>query len=340
MRHFETKKRAWLALILCVTLLLAVATGASLWFMLAMPGQSHRGPPAPVSADERILADRLRTHVAAIAGQIHNTENPQALAQAARYIERQLREMDYAVAIQRYPSSGVEVENLEVEIRGATRPREIVVIGAHYDSAPDTQGANDNASGTAMVLELARRFRTSRPERTLRFVLFSNEEPPHFKMPTMGSLVYANRSRARNENIVAMLSLETIGYYTDAPDSQQYPSILKPLFPSTGNFIAFVGDLRSRALVRQSIAAFRSAQDFPSEGLAAPSEIEGVDWSDHGSFWRNGYRALMITDTAIFRYPHYHSAQDTPDKLDYDKMARVAHGVGAVVGALAATPPN
>jgi Zn-dependent M28 family amino/carboxypeptidase len=132
-----------------------------------------------------------------------------------------------------------------------------------------------------------------------------------------------------------MLSLETIGYYSDAPNSQQYPPPFNLYYPSTGNFIGFVGNEESSRLVEQVVRAFRQHAKFPSEGSAAPSDVPGVGWSDHWSFWQAGYPALMVTDTAPFRYPHYHLSSDTPDKLDYDRMARVVDGLQAVIGDLA-----
>jgi hypothetical protein len=147
----------------------------------------------------------------------------------------------------------------------------------------------------------------------------------------MGSLVYANSCKEKGENIVAMYSIETIGYYSDAAGSQRYPAPLGWFYPSRGNFIAFVGNIGSRGLVRRSISTFRKAVHFPSEGAALPSAIPGVSWSDHWSFWKNGYDAIMITDTAPYRYPHYHDAADTPGKLDYERMARVTHGLVNVI---------
>ena len=171
--------------------------------------------------------------------------------------------------------------------------------------------------------------------RTVRLVAFVNEEPPFCHTDLMGSRVYARRCRARDENVVAMLSLETIGFYVDEPGSQKYPFPFSLFYPDTGNFVGFVGNLGSRSLTRRSIRAFRESTDFPSEGLAAPGWIPGIGWSDHWSFWQEGYPGVMITDTAPFRYPHYHTPQDTPDRIDYDRFARVVMGVSGVVEALA-----
>ena len=229
--------------------------------------------------------------------------------------------------------------NLAAEISGTSRADEIIVIGGHYDSvlveSLPCPGANDNASGAAATLALARAFAELTPQRTVRFVLFVNEEPPFFQNPFMGSWIYAKRCRERDENIVAMFSLETIGYYSDERGSQKYPFPLGLLYPSTGNFIAFVGNVGSRKLVRESIGSFRRHAEFPSEGGALPGSMPGVGWSDHWAFWQEGYPALMVTDTAPFRYPHYHQASDTPDKLDYDRMSRVVDGLERVVSDLA-----
>jgi Zn-dependent M28 family amino/carboxypeptidase len=252
--------------------------------------------------------------------------------------------MGYAVASQSYVSHGKLVRNLEVELPGGGEPfgsaqgepPEIVLVGAHYDTVAGSPGANDNASGVAALLEIARLLAGSKARRAVRFVAFVNEEPPLFSRPDMGSRVYARRSAARGERIVAMLSLETIGYYSSAPGSQRYPNPLYGLFyPDRGDFLAFVGNLASRSLVRTAVESFRRHTDFPSEGVAAPGWWGGVHWSDHSSFWLEGYPAIMVTDTALYRYPYYHAAGDTPDRLDYNSLARVTAGLARVVAELA-----
>src|SRR5438128_912564 len=143
--------------------------------------------------------------------------------------------------------------------------------------------------------------------RTVRFVAFVNEEGPFFQTDAMGSWVYARRSHARGEQIVAMLSIETIGFYSDVAGSQHYPFPFGLFYPRTGNFIGFVGNIASRALVQRSLAAFREHTALPSEGVAAPGSMTGIGWSDHWAFWHEGYPALMVTDTALFRYAPYHT---------------------------------
>lgn len=310
--------------------------------MIRMPGRSYSGPLPPKGEDEAESQRRLERHVAVLAGQIgeRNMSRPAALAASAAYLEQALRDLGYTVASQELALEGATARNLETERRGASRADEIVLLGAHYDSVIGCPGANDNATGVAGILEIARLLGTRGTPRTLRFVLFVNEEPPFFLTDAMGSRQYAARARARGDKIVAMLSLETIGYYSDSESSQRYPYPFALFYPRTGNFIAFVGNLASRDLVRRCVGSFRQSAAFPSEGLAAPGWITGIGWSDHSSFWEQGYPAVMVTDTALFRYPAYHTAQDTPDKLRLDRMARVVAGLARVAADLAGGAPS
>lgn len=264
-----------------------------------------------------------------------NVDHPAGLERAVGYLTAELKTIGFDVQRQTYKVGGVEVSNLEAEIKGSKHADEIVIIGAHYDSVADSPAANDNGSGVAAVLQMARALKDSKPDRTIRFVLFVNEEPPYFQTGQMGSFVYAKRSKERGEKIVAMLSMETIGFYTDAADSQKYPPPFDRFFPSEGNFVAIVGDVKSKSLVEQVTSAFRKAAKFPSQAISAPASIAGIGFSDQWSFWQCGYPGVMITDTAMFRYPHYHTKDDTPDKLDYDRMSRVVVGITEVVKVIA-----
>lgn len=317
---------------------LALALAWLLWFMVRVPGEPQRGPLAALSEDETRLAAALRRHVEAVASREHNLFQPAALESAARYLEDALAQMGYSPSAQKFSTGMGDARNIEVEVRGSGA--QIVVVGAHYDSVAGAPGGNDNGSGVAATLELARRLRASSPARTLRFVFFVNEEPPFFQGMDMGSRRYALRAKERNERIAAMFCLETIGWYSDAAGSQRFPFPLGFFYPSTGNFLAFVSNLRSRALLHEAIAAFRRGAGIPSEGVAAPALIPGVDWSDHASFWEQGYPALMLTDTAPYRYPHYHTAADTPDKVDYERLARVVTGIEAMLRDLAGVTPS
>lgn len=328
--------------LLRLLVLLLVAAGLlllGLWIaVVAMPGSSHKGALPPLSDEERAVAACLRADVARLAGGLpernlglrHNGQ----LAAAADFIEAELTAAGLPTERQGFAVGQAECHNLVAELRGRSRPDDVLVVGAHYDAPSGSPGANDNASGVAALLALARRTAKTQPAATLRFVAFVNEEPPYFQTPQMGSLVYARRCKQRGERIVGMLSLETIGYYSDAPGSQRYPPLMRLFYPSRGDFIAFVGNLRSRAFVRRCVGLFRRTTQFPSSGAALPGVIPEAGWSDHWSFWQQGYPALMVTDTAPFRYPWYHDADDTPDKLDYARTARVVMGLERVIRAL------
>lgn len=310
----------------------AAFVAALVWYMVSVPGESWRGAWPPLAPAEAALADRLRKHVAAVASAEHNTRTPKSLEAAARYIEAELRAAGYAVRAQSYDSGDGVVRNLEA-VRAGREPRAIV-IGAHYDSVFGPTGANDNGSGVAALLELARAFAGAKPRHTLRFVFFANEEPPYFATAAMGSRIYADELLDRGEALAAMFSLETIGYYSERPASQRYPFPLGLFYPDRGDFVAFVANLASRALLHRALAAFRREARFPSEGIAAPAFIPGVDWSDQWSFWRRGVPAVMITDTAPYRYSHYHLPSDTPDKVDYERLARLGVGLERMLRAL------
>ncbi|MBU0943336.1 MAG: M20/M25/M40 family metallo-hydrolase [Proteobacteria bacterium] len=294
-----------------------------------MPGSSYTGPLPPLSEQEQHTAGLLEKHVHILANEIgpRNIWRRSSMDSTVSYLDKILSDMGYTIQRQEFSSHEVTSTNLEVEIPGHLYPEEIIVVGAHYDTVSNCPGANDNGSGVAALLELARLLADANPQRTVRLVAFANEEPPFFFSNTMGSAFYAARCHDRKEKIMGMLSLETIGYYSDEPGSQQYPFPFSIFYPDTASFIGFVGNIRSRQLVRATIKAFRSHARFPSEGLAAPSFITGVGWSDHLSFWRKGYPAIMVTDTAFNRYASYHTPEDTAEKLDYERMSRVVTGL-------------
>jgi len=250
-----------------------------------------------------------------------------ALAAAEDYITREWRSQGYEVGAQRYEAYGADCANLEVVIPGASRPGEIILVGAHYDSVQGSPGADDNASAVAALLEIARRLRGARPARTLRLVAFVNEEPPFFFVGEMGSGVYAKAARGRGDDIRVMFSLEMLGCYSDVPGSQSYPPFLRHFYPDRGDFIAFVSNLRSRRALKSAVTAFRAVSDFPCESAALPAWVPGVSWSDQLSFWRERYAGVMVTDTAFYRYRYYHTALDTPEKVDCARLARLTEGL-------------
>jgi Zn-dependent M28 family amino/carboxypeptidase len=262
----------------------------------------------------------LRAHVVELARAERNTE----LERAAGYIEQAFAAHGLAPESHHFMSLGRRVRNVEVNAAQVE-----VVVGAHYDTVPGSPGADDNASAVAALIELAGLLGGERLP--IRFVAFANEEEPYFMGPDMGSWVSARRSRDRGEKLSAMLSLEMLGYYDDAPGSQRYPFPLGLFYPDRANFIAFVGDLGAFGLVRRSAAAFRRHSGFPSQWLAGPASIPGITRSDHWSFRTLGFPAIMVTDTAYNRNPHYHRPSDTPETLDYRRMAEVTTGLAAML---------
>jgi Zn-dependent M28 family amino/carboxypeptidase len=323
-----------------ITIVVAAVLVLLWWFGMRMPGKNVF-KAGPLSPDEIALREELRANVQKLAGEIgeRNMWHYVELNAAADFIQDSFSQAGLRTGRDSYEIRGQPCHNIAAEIPG-NRP-EIIVIGAHYDSVFGSPGANDNGSGAAAVLALAKRFASREteqssarrmPNKTLRFVAFVNEEPPYFLSGEMGSQVYASRCKERGDKISAMISLETIGYFSDAPHSQTYPSPgLGVFYPKVGNFIGFVSNVKSRALLRRVVTLFRKNAKIPSEGASLPAFIPGVSWSDQWSFWQHGYPAIMVTDTAPFRYPYYHSSNDTPDKLDYDRFALVVSGIEKVI---------
>jgi len=287
------------------------------------------------------LVANLRRHVDRLAGLIgpRHLGRPLNLAAAATLIERELSQSGYPVERLPYLVGTQEVVNLVAESPGARRKGEIVVLGAHYDTVPATPGADDNASAVAVLIEVARLMRPWSTERTVRFVAFPCEEAPHFHLGEMGSEIYAKLCRSRGERIVGMLCLEMVGYYSSEPRSQRIPpaipKALRWAFPRRGDFLAAVGNLRSWRLLWKFRRGFKRAVRFPLFSIGLPEALQEIRRSDNSSFWDQGYPALMLTDTSFLRNPHYHLASDTPETLDYERMAQVALGVLGGVAAVA-----
>ncbi len=316
---------------LFLTLVLVLAVFFT--YMIYMPGKSYKGELPAFDDVDHATAKRFMAHVTELcrnpAGR--NFIEKKGLDAARKYIAGQFESSGYEVKFHEYQLNGDAVANIEVELTGISRPKAIIIVGAHYDAVPGAPGANDNGSGVAAILELADRFKDKSFQHTVRFLAFVNEEPPNSMTGNMGSYVYAKKIAEDKENIIAMFSLETIGYFSDETGSQHYPPFFNLFYPKKGNFIAFVSNLGSRGLVTKSIRSFREHSTFPSEGIAAPAFIPGISWSDHWSFWKHGYPAIMITDTAPYRYPAYHTSEDTPEKVDYEKMVYVVKGIEKMI---------
>jgi len=323
--------------LLAVAVVLGLLVHVGYRIMMTMPGQSYDGPLPALDADQQRLRDQLRDDVVMLADTIgeRNVEIYSRLTAAAEYVESRFSRLGYDVRSQEYTVNDKTCRNLIAEIEGARHPDQIVVIGAHYDSAPGAPGADDNASAVAVLLALAEKFADREVSLTVRFVAFVNEEPPWFQTERMGSLVYARACRQRGDEITAMVALDGVGYYSDEPDSQHYPPPFNAFYPDTGNFIGFVSRIADRDLVRQCIGAFRGAAKLPSEGGVGPEFIAGVAWSDHWSFWQCDYPGILVTDSLPFRNPYYHDVSDTPDSIDYHRMTLLTEGLQAVLADLA-----
>jgi peptidase M28-like protein len=322
------RSRIVMSLAIVLLIALGAATAAVVW-MTRMPGRSHPAALPPLTEEETLVRDRIAHHVAVLAGEIgeRNTSHPQALHRAQAYLTQELTEAGYTVVTDPYLVGGEEVTNLEATLPGPGKAEGYFVVGAHYDSALGTPGANDNASGVAVVLELARLLRSARPGVDIRWLFFVNEEQPFFGTTDMGSRRYADRAAGRDETVRGMISVETVGYYASEAGTQQYPFPFQLLYPRTGNFVAFVSNLGSRALLSRCIGAFRRKGTLPSEGAALPGSLPGVGWSDQWGFWQQGYPAIMVTDTAFLRYPEYHRPTDTAERVDAARVARVVTGL-------------
>ena len=259
--------------------------------------------------------------------------HPDGLDRAAAYIRAEFEAAGGAVSDQPYAVGGRAYRNVIASFGPDTAER--VVVGAHYDTAGPLPGADDNASGVAGLLELARLLGKSSPPLRVELVAFTLEEPPFFRTDDMGSAVHAGSLKRQGVTVRAMLSLEMIGYFSDREESQGFPSpVLKAFYPSRGDFIAVVGKFDQGRLVRRVKKAMLGATPLPVHSINAPRSVPGVDFSDQMNYWEAGYEAVMITDTAFYRNPNYHTVQDTAGTLDYKRMAMVVEGVYAAVFAL------
>jgi len=291
-----------------------------LFFAVATP---HVPPVSPA---------RLETHVRMLSETFfpRDVTHPDNLDRVAAYIRHEFEQAQGRVSEQPYTVAGRTYRNVLALFGPDTKER--IVVGAHYDTAGRQPGADDNASGVAGLIELASLLREASLPLCVELVAFTLEEEPHLLSAPMGSAVHAASLRQQNIPVQVMFSLEMIGYFTDAPHSQRFPlPFLTTVYPSQGNFIAIVGNLSQGLVVRQIKHVMRSASSLPGYSLNAPRFVPGVDFSDHRNYWQVGYHAVMVTDTAFYRNPHYHTKQDTADTLDYGRMAMVVQGVYAAV---------
>ncbi|HYC56781.1 MAG TPA: M28 family peptidase [Candidatus Binatia bacterium] len=299
----------------------------------AEPKPAAGAPLAQPNPSDAALRDRLQRHTHDLAARIgeRNASHYGNLELARAYVESEMRSAGYQPRLQSYQHEGRTFHNVEAVLAGAA-DTPILVVGAHYDSAMGSPGGNDNASGVAVLLELARALAAKHVATPIHFVAFPNEEPPYFNTGAgMGSREYAATFSRPREQIRGMISVETVGYYSDEPGSQRYPPQVGPVYPDKGNFIGFIGNPLSSGFVHDVVARFRAAASLASEVAVLPEEVPGVAWSDHRSFWDRGVPALMVTDTATFRDPHYHRSSDRPERLDHHRMALLTRGLEAAL---------
>lgn len=278
------------------------------------------------------LTERLKSHVYKLAHNIGDRSvfEYERLKQAESYITEELASFGYKIELQSYKLHGKTVNNIIAIKKGQTKQEEIIILGAHYDTC-FTPGADDNASGVSVLLELGRALSSIPTNRTIKFIAFVNEEPPFFQTEDMGSMVYVREAKKKKEDIKASLILESVGYYTDKPNSQHYPLLFGLFYPNKGNFITIVGNFSSRLLVKKVISSFKEGTRFPVESVVTFNFVPGVDFSDNWSFWKGKYPSVMITDTAFYRNPDYHGSLDTYEKLDYEGMGELVKGFTAVL---------
>lgn len=315
------------------------------------PSETTLGLEGQGFAQAGPIEARLRRDIATLAEEIGERHlwRPTALEQARDFVADELIQAGWKVDLQEFQAEGRTVFNVVGEKPGH---KPSWVISAHYDSRcghdrprggkrvsgmPGTPGANDNASGVAVLLALARRLGPQPASAGVRLVALVNEEPPFFQTPLMGSWIFAQRCRQRREMLRGVINLDTLGYYTDLPGSQKHYFPYNLWQPSTGNFLAFLSNLRSRRWLQQVHRRFQGLGTLPSIAAAVPL-LPGIGWSDDWSFWKAGYRALTVTDTAFLRYPHYHLPEDTPEKLDYPRLALATLGLQEALADLFASP--
>lgn len=314
--------------------IIAVATvmlGSGVWFVTNPVWLSSTDPVAAPSAEP----DRLRSDVEVLAASNPSRafHNVAALNRAADHITDEFGKVGCEPERQTFRVKGDAFHNILCSWGPLDAPR--LIIGAHYDVADDDNpGADDNASGVAALLELARMIEQTKPvlSRRVDLVAFSLEEPPNFRSNRMGSVVFARKLADQGVAVDLMISVEMIGYFSDEPGSQNYPvDGLDLLYPDRGNFIAIVGDAFERWAVARVKALMGAGNTLPVYSINAPASLPGIDFSDHLSFWNRGFPALMVTDTSFYRNPNYHTPDDLPETLDYHRMAKVVDGLYQVL---------
>lgn len=285
-------------------------------------------------SDARVDPAKLEKHVRVLSETLspRNYVNTGNLDEVAKYILTEFSKTKGNVSEQVFKVENGEYRNVILKLGPETNER--IVIGAHYDAAFELPGADDNSSGVAGLIELAHLLNKTSPPMAIELIAYTLEEPPFFRTDNMGSAVHARSMKDQGVKIRIMISLEMIGYFSDEPDSQTFPiGVLKYIYPSTGNWIAVIGDISSGLDVRRVKKSMMEVIQLPVYSFnAPPNDFSGIDWSDHLNYWKYGYPAVMITDTSFLRNLNYHTERDTADLLDYERMSQVVTGVyGAIL---------
>lgn len=318
--HLPARKIIWT--IACLALTLPVI----LWFLVTQP----TCPVKTETVSGSVNPERLKAHVRSLTKTFfpRSSENPENLDRAANYIRKEFKKAGGRVVDQPFEIDSVTYRNVIAHFGPETGDR--IIIGAHYDTCEELPGADDNAGAVAGLIELAHLLKNTRLNTHVELVAFTLEEPPYFRTPQMGSAVHAASLKKQGARVRLMIALEMIGYFSEAEGSQIYPSpVLELFYPSKGNFIAVVGNFDQIRAVRQIKKTMRSASSLPVHSINTPAIFAEIDFSDHRNYWEAGYDAVMITDTAFYRNPNYHTEEDTADTLDYGKIALVVQGVYA-----------
>jgi len=301
------------------------------------PGESFSGAPPAATVVEKSLAERLHDDVTTLSVRYgeRSMQRVETLNASADWVAEQLEDAGLTVRRQRLDVSGQVVENVSTTLPGTEWPDELVVIGAHYDTAAGSPGANANGSGVAATLALAKMLSAAEHRRSVVLVFFACSVEPFMQTDSMGSLIWARAAEAGGQEVVAMLSLDSLGYYTDEPATQHFPREIASFYPKVGDFVSVVGNFPSAGLANRVIGLFRDVASVPSEmGVGMPS-WDGVGWSDHWSFWQCGWPALIVSDSGPYRDPAYQRWNDRAGRLDYETMARIVVALESVVTHLA-----
>jgi hypothetical protein len=322
-----TNKRRIFVLILVVVLALL---GFSYWYMMCCEGEWDDMPLEASMQNELGVIERELWDIVSYFADTLGQRNPphyEALTAARDWITAIWESQGYEVKTQSFLVEGKECTNLEIEIPGRSVPSEIVILSAQYDTWPDAPGANNNGSGMAVLLKLSEMLKSHQPDRTLRLVAFTTQEPPYTNTEAMGSLRYAQRCRERDEDIRVEISMDAIGIYKHEPGTQKIPFPFSLFYPSRGNFLAFIADLKTRPYVVETTRGFKKGSSFPIEAASVPGWVKGASWSDHGSFWQYGYAGMQITDTGTYRALSHTTSEDTIEKIDFTALARITIGM-------------